>query len=37
MADYYWDRLNKDRPQWLGPVNPYASKIKQYFGDQGGY
>jgi len=37
MADYYWEALQKDHPDWLGSVNPNNDLIEQLFGDQGGY
>ena len=36
-ADIYWDILMQERPDWLGPVNPFNGQIVQLFGDQGGY
>jgi len=37
MADYFWQALLRDKPEWLGPVNPNNDLITQLFGNQGGY
>lgn len=36
-ADWLWENLQQDKPEWLGEVNPNNDRIKQLFGDQGGY
>ena len=37
LGDYLWENIMKDHPEWIGPVNPNNDRIKQLFGDQGGY
>jgi acyloxyacyl hydrolase len=37
LADYLWETLLKDHPDWVGPVNPNNDLITQLFGNQGGY
>jgi acyloxyacyl hydrolase len=37
MADFYWEALQRDHPDWIGSVNPNNDLIEQLFGDQGGY
>ena len=37
IGDIYWDILQKEHPDWLGPDNVNNEKIKKIFGDQGGY
>mmetsp|Transcript_42450 Transcript_42450/g.107131 ORF Transcript_42450/g.107131 Transcript_42450/m.107131 type:complete len:574 (+) Transcript_42450:64-1785(+) len=37
LAEVLWGKLEKDHPEFLGAVNPNNDKIKQIFGDQGGY
>ena len=37
LADELWSILSKNRPDWLGPVNPNNDQIAKLFGDQGGY
>jgi len=36
-ADWLWERLQQDKPEWIGEVNPNNQKIIEMFGDQGGY
>jgi acyloxyacyl hydrolase len=36
-AEIYVDYIQRDHPDWLGPVNPNNAKIQELFGDQGGY
>ena len=36
-ADNIWQILEKNHPDWLGPVNPFNDAITKIFGDQGGY
>ncbi|XP_019638281.1 PREDICTED: acyloxyacyl hydrolase-like [Branchiostoma belcheri] len=36
-AAHIWEMLEKDHPNVLGKVNPNNDRIKQLFGDQGGY
>jgi len=36
-GDWYLKVLQRDRPEWLGNVNPYNAQIQQIFGDQNGY
>jgi len=36
-ADLMWERLQKEHPDWLGPVNPNSAQILKLFGNQGGY
>lgn len=37
IADTLWEFMEKNLPDWLGPINPYNDAITQIFGDQGGY
>ncbi|XP_035680519.1 acyloxyacyl hydrolase-like [Branchiostoma floridae] len=36
-ADYIWEWMEKEHPELLGKVNLNNDRIKQLFGDQGGY
>ena len=36
-ADVFWEFLEQNHPDWLGPVNPFNDAITKIFGDQGGY
>ena len=36
-AEYIWNTLSEQRPDILGPENPYNVNITATFGDQGGY
>jgi len=37
LSEYMWNRLMKERPEFLGNVNPNNEIIFQLFKDQGGY
>ncbi|KYR00215.1 acyloxyacyl hydrolase [Tieghemostelium lacteum] len=37
MAEYFFNSLMQDHPDWLGAINPFNSLIQEQFGDQGGY
>lgn len=37
LAEWMWDKIQTNKPHWLGKENPYNEKIKFYFGDQGGH
>jgi acyloxyacyl hydrolase len=37
LSDILWDWLQKEKPQWLPPLNPHNSDIERIFKDQGGY
>jgi len=37
LAKIIWAKLEKEHPDFLGPVNPNNAAIKAMFGDQGGY
>ncbi len=37
VSDILWDFIEKNHPDWLGPINPYNDMIAEIFGDQGGY
>lgn len=36
-ADWLWESLKRDKPEWIGDINPNNKKIFDLFGDQGGY
>ena len=36
-ADLIWENLKRDKPEWIGDINPNNKKIFDLFGDQGGY
>ena len=36
-ADNIWEILEKQYPDWIGPINPFNDAITKIFGDQGGY
>ena len=36
-AAHVWTTLEKERPDFLGRLNPHNAKIQELFGDQGGY
>ena len=36
-AKIVWERLMKDYPHWIPPVNPHNQNITNRFGNQGGY
>jgi len=37
LSDFMFSWLEKQHPDFLGPINPNNGKIKQLFGDQGGF
>lgn len=37
LADWLWNKISAERPEWLGSVNPNNDMIKQIYGDQGGH
>jgi len=37
LGDFIWDSIMRDKPEWLGPVNPNNELIEKLFGNQGGY
>lgn len=37
IADWVWQRLNEDHPDWIGDINPNNNRIIELFGDQGGH
>jgi len=37
LADWLWDDLLANHPQFVGSVNPNNANILSFFGDQGGY
>jgi acyloxyacyl hydrolase len=37
ISTHVWNTLEKERPDFLGRINPHNSKIQELFGDQGGY
>jgi len=37
LGDYLWQNIMRDHPEWVDKVNPNNDRIKQLFGDQGGY
>ena len=37
VSDVLWAWLQKEKPQWLPPVNPHNADIERVFKDQGGY
>jgi len=37
LAKVTWDKLEKERPDFLGPINPHNAEIEAIFGTQGGY
>jgi len=37
FADWYYEELEEDHPDWLGAINPNNALIEQIFGNQGGY
>ena len=37
LSDAIWKFLEENHPEALGDVNPHNDKIKEIFGDQGGY
>jgi len=37
MADWFWNKLQEDHPDWIGTPNPNNELITQIFGNQGGY
>lgn len=34
IADYLWNNIERDRPQWVGSPNPYNNNITQVFQSQ---
>jgi acyloxyacyl hydrolase len=36
-ADNIWYFIEKNLPDWIGPINPFNDAITKIFGDQGGY
>lgn len=37
VSDVLWSWLQKEKPQWLPPLNPHNADIERVFKDQGGY
>ncbi|CAF3362404.1 unnamed protein product [Rotaria socialis] len=37
VSDVLWSWLQKNRPQWIPPMNPHNADIERVFKDQGGY
>eukprot|EP01112_Ceratiomyxa_fruticulosa_P001674 TRINITY_DN11841_c0_g1_i1.p1 TRINITY_DN11841_c0_g1~~TRINITY_DN11841_c0_g1_i1.p1 ORF type:complete len:571 (-),score=147.90 TRINITY_DN11841_c0_g1_i1:136-1848(-) len=37
LADFIWNDLNTNKPNWLGAINPNNDLITKLFGDQQGY
>ena len=37
LSDEMLKIFTEKHPEWLGPINQYNDKIKEIFGDQGGY
>jgi acyloxyacyl hydrolase len=37
FSDVLWRWLQKEKPQWLPPLNPHNADIERVFKDQGGY
>jgi len=37
LGDFIWDTIVREKPEWLGPVNPNNDLITELFGNQGGY
>eukprot|EP00276_Gloeochaete_wittrockiana_P015046 CAMPEP_0184336098 /NCGR_PEP_ID=MMETSP1089-20130417/4522_1 /TAXON_ID=38269 ORGANISM="Gloeochaete wittrockiana, Strain SAG46.84" /NCGR_SAMPLE_ID=MMETSP1089 /ASSEMBLY_ACC=CAM_ASM_000445 /LENGTH=547 /DNA_ID=CAMNT_0026661037 /DNA_START=11 /DNA_END=1654 /DNA_ORIENTATION=- len=37
VAEYLFGQLERDHPDFIGPVNPNNAQIQSLFGDQGGY
>jgi len=37
IAKIVWEKLEKEHPDFLGPVNPHNAEIQAIFGNQGGY
>jgi acyloxyacyl hydrolase len=37
VSDVLWKWLQKEKPQWLPPLNPHNADIEKIFKDQGGY
>jgi acyloxyacyl hydrolase len=37
VSDILWAWLQKEKPEWLPPLNPHNSDIERVFKDQGGY
>jgi acyloxyacyl hydrolase len=37
IAEYFWETLSKEHPEFLGKENPHNLQIEKIFGDQGGY
>ena len=36
-GDIFWEFLEKNYQEWIGPINPFNDAITKIFGDQGGY
>ena len=36
-GDIFFEIISQQRPDWLGPINPYNDAITKIFGNQGGY
>jgi acyloxyacyl hydrolase len=36
-SDVLWSWLQKNKPNWLPPLNPHNADIEKVFKDQGGY
>jgi acyloxyacyl hydrolase len=34
---FFFERLERELPTWIGPVNPYNSEIDRLFGELGGH
>jgi acyloxyacyl hydrolase len=37
IAEWFWNTISVDHPDFLGPENPYNGAIQSIFGNQGGY